>query len=92
MALILTATLSGVALSAGLDGKEIEMRCEGWRRTGGAFTLGPVKWEQCNNEAIVMLKVRQEKEEDLPACLDCWNECKQNKIEILGAEPLISAA
>lgn len=67
------------------------MRCEGWRRTGGAFTFGPVKWEQCAKEAIVMLKVRQEKEEELHSCLDCWNECKENNIEILGVEPLNNA-
>jgi len=65
------------------------MRCEGWRRTGGAFTLGQVEWKQCEKEAIVMLKVKQGKEETLPACLECWNECKEKKIEILGAEPLI---
>lgn len=88
MALTITATLSGVALSAGLDGKDSSMRCEGWKRTGGAFTFGPVSWKQCENQAVVMLKVRQEKEEELPACLECWHECKENKIEILAVEPL----
>lgn len=64
------------------------MRCEGWRRYGGAFTLGPVKWEQCKEDAIVMLKVKQEKTEELPACLHCWNEGKEKGITILSAEPI----
>jgi hypothetical protein len=64
------------------------MRCEGWRRHGGAFTLGPVKWVQCDNEASVMLKVKQEKMEYLPSCIECWNEAKERGIQILSADPL----
>jgi hypothetical protein len=33
-------------------------RCEGWRRYGGAFTLGPVHWEQCEAQGIVRLKFK----------------------------------
>jgi hypothetical protein len=65
------------------------MRCEGWRRTGGAFTFGPVKWEQCTEDAIVNLVVTQkDKQETLPACKTCWQECIDNKIEINEAKPI----
>ena len=64
------------------------VRCEGWRRNGGAFTLGPVTWEQCKNDAIVMLKVKQGKIEELPACAECWEEGRENKIEILEVKPI----
>lgn len=64
------------------------MRCEGWRRKGGAFTLGPVKWSQCENEAVVMLRVKQETEQGLPACMDCWKEAIERGIEILDSRPL----
>ena len=70
-------------LNAGLGA-----RCEGWRRYGGAFTLGPVEWRQCENDAIVLLKVRQEKIEELPACAECWKEVLENKIEILESKPI----
>ena len=64
------------------------MRCEGWRRTGGAFTLGKPVWSQCENDAIVMLEVEQEKTEKMPSCLECWNEAKEKGIKVLSAEPL----
>lgn len=66
------------------------MQCEGWRRTGGAFTFGPVKWEQCKNNAIVMITVTQDgKTETLPACVECWNECINTKIKISEVKPLV---
>ncbi len=67
------------------------MRCEGWRRYGGAFSFGPAKWEQCESDAIVNLTVRQadSEEEVQPACKACWIEAVGNAgIEILKAEPL----
>lgn len=67
------------------------VRCEGWRRYGGAFTFGPVRWEQCKNDAVVNLKVRQEGEvQEMPGCMECWNEAIENsgKIEILEAKPI----
>jgi len=68
-------------------------RCEGWRRHGGAFTLGPVKWEQCPSEATVMLTVKQQGEtQTMPACNTCWQECIENKIEIVSAEPITTNA
>jgi len=70
----------------------MSIQCEGWRRYGGAFTLGPVKWEQCKADAIVMLTVEQEKIEDLPTCLECWNEGKTSGLKIISAEPLVAGA
>lgn len=65
-------------------------RCEGFRRYGGAFTLGPVKWEQCKNDATVMLKLAQDNEpaKDFPACNECWQEALENKITILKSSPI----
>ena len=74
--------------------KKVVPRCEGYRRTGGMMTLGPVVWRQCPNDAIVMLKIKQvgEKATSMPACMDCWNESKEPrwKIKILSAEPISS--
>lgn len=67
----------------------ILMRCEGWRKHGGAFALGPIEWLQCENEAIVRLTVTQEgKTEDLPACNVCWHETIENEIPISTVVPL----
>jgi hypothetical protein len=66
-------------------------RCEGYRRYGGVFTFGPVRWEQCNENATVMLTVVQDgKKETLPACPTCWNECIENKMKIIAATPIVS--
>lgn len=71
------------------------VRCEGWTRHGGAFSFGPVTWSQCENDAIVMLTVRQKnltthqvEEVTQPACLGCWKTAKEYGIEVLKAEPL----
>jgi len=80
------------------------MRCEGWVRHGGAFTLGPVTWKQCENTATVQLTVRQrhgaqghnsgetgENEQSYPVCADCWNVAIAHKsISITEAKPLPS--
>lgn len=63
------------------------MRCEGMRRRGNAFTLGPVRWRQCENDAVVILKVRQEVIAEFPACLVCWNEAVERQMEIHSACP-----
>lgn len=66
------------------------MKCEGYRRYGGAFTLGPVKWEQCTNEATVNITFVQDgKEHTLPGCLECWQECIENKLDIKSVNPII---
>lgn len=62
------------------------MRCEGWRRYGGAFTLGPVKWVRCEEDAIVVLEVQQGEVQKIPSCVKCWNEAKENGIKILSAD------
>ena len=70
--------------------EEEKTRCEGWRRRGGAFTLGPVTWAQCDNDAVVMITAKQKGEDvkTFPACMECWNEALQFKIEILEVVPL----
>ena len=64
------------------------MRCEGWTRKGGAFTWGTPIWSQCENDAIIMLEVEQEKIEKQPACIDCWKKGIKKGIKILSVEPL----
>jgi len=64
------------------------MRCEGWTRKGGMFTLGLPVWSQCENEAVVMLEVRQEETEKQPACIDCWKRGIKEGIKILSVEPI----
>jgi hypothetical protein len=68
-----------------------KVRCEGWRRYGGAFTLGPVTWEQCKETATVMLTCKQflEPTKTLPACHHCWREASATTgIQILKVEPI----
>ncbi len=68
-----------------------KIRCEGWTRRGGVFTLGGLpKWSQCENDAVVMLTVEQEEIEEQPACMDCWNTGIENEIKILSAVPIQS--
>ncbi len=65
-------------------------RCEGWRRYGGAFTLGPTTWEQCPNEAVVILEVAQRGvTAKLPSCLVCWKEAISLEIEIRSVELIV---
>jgi hypothetical protein len=65
------------------------MKCEGYRRRGGTFTLGPVVWEQCKGNAIVMLQTVGN-DKPLPACNICWQECVDSKIEIISVKPIIT--
>lgn len=70
--------------------KKAKNRCEGWRRFGGAFTLGPVRWEQCKETGTVMLKTNQGGAvTTLPACPKCWAEAVENKI-VIEATPITS--
>lgn len=65
------------------------MRCEGWRRYGGMMTFGPVEWKQCENEGVVMIKFERDgKEQTLPACMECWQECIDTKVHILEVIPI----
>ncbi len=69
------------------------MKCEGYRRSGGVFTFGPVKWVQCENTATVKIKFKQRDEpiDTLPACNDCWQECIKGKnVNILSVTPITS--
>ena len=54
---------------------EMNKQCDGWRRYGGAFSLGPIIWKQCPNEAIVELEIVQDnKKSKMAACNSCWEE------------------
>lgn len=69
------------------------MRCEGYRRSGDAFNLGPVRWEQCGNDAAVSLTVLLKPEQDgtehnFPVCQECWQEAIQNEIPIHQVKPI----
>lgn len=55
-----------------------KLKCEGWRREGGAFTLGRPIWTQCKNDPIVMLKVKGN-DKYMPSCSDCWQETIDDK-------------
>ena len=76
------------------EDKKQKTQCEGWRRTGGVFTLGLPKWEQCKKDAIVLLTVKNQDEihfREFPACMICWKEAKERpkEIEIKEAIPLV---
>ena len=67
------------------------MQCEGWRRTGGALSFGPVKWIQCENKATIMLQFKQGDEDitALGACPVYWKECiEHDDITIINASPI----
>jgi hypothetical protein len=65
------------------------IRCEGYRRRGGAFTFGPVVWKQCGNDAEVELIIVQDKKKSaVPSCVFCWNEAISNdKVQVKSAKP-----
>ena len=66
-----------------------QKQCEGFRRHGGAFTMGPVKWEQCTEKATVLLTVKQAGDtKTFPACNTCWNEAIERRIVIEQSSPL----
>lgn len=57
-------------------------RCEGYIRHGGAFSLGPIRWEQCKRRAIVNLEFREKGKRHLkmlPACAGCWRRVREAK-------------
>lgn len=70
--------------------KTIQLRCQGWRRHGGAFSHGPVQWEQCSNPAIVLLTVEQDGQitKDSPACAVCWEEGRSLGIKEIEVKPI----
>ena len=65
------------------------MRCKGYKRYGSFMAFGPRKWEQCEADGVVMLKVDQNgKKESLPACTNCWNDVKKDGITIFSVDPI----
>lgn len=61
------------------------IRCEGYHRSGGAFSFGPPEWRQCKNRAEFSITVSQSGEEStLPACKACLEESLNNEnLEVL---------
>jgi hypothetical protein len=50
-----------------------------------------VEWKQCEGEALVMITVKQDGEEaTFPACMFCWQEAIDTKIEIKEVRPITS--
>jgi hypothetical protein len=69
---------------------ELLKQCQGFRRYGGAFTLGPVRWEQCKEAPIVLITLisgTTGKPTTMPACNTCWLECINQKVELIKVEP-----
>lgn len=65
------------------------MICEGFRRYGGAFTLGTPYWEQCKEEATVLITFSNNAGTHvLPGCAKCWAECIENKLNIVSVIPI----
>lgn len=66
------------------------MKCEGWVRHGGAFTFGPVKWDQCKNEATVKIHFQYDGDIDtLPGCIECWRRCiDAEDIKVISVWPI----
>ena len=65
-------------------------QCEGFRRYRGAFSLGPVQWQQCSEIATVILTLKQDgQKQELPACAECWEEaCRTPSIKVISAKPI----
>lgn len=68
------------------------MRCEGWRRIGGAFGMGLPVWSQCENEASVEITATQDGQtKTFPACQVCCEEAVEHGIEIVSVRPILAA-
>ena len=70
------------------------MRCKGFVRHGGIFTLGMAEWKQCEANATVMIKFKQNDEEinTLPSCNECWQRIiNSDFIKIISTEPMKEA-
>ena len=65
-------------------------KCEGYRRHGGAFTLGPVTWTQCKENGIVLLTFKgiEGEVQTLPACNQCWNEFLESGGKVIKVKPI----
>ena len=64
-------------------------QCEGWMRTGGAFTLGRPTWSQCEEEARVRITAEQDGQvKTYPACQQCWEQAIATGIKIMSVVPI----
>ena len=77
--------------------RSTNMRCEGWTKHGGAFSLGRPEWRQCKNDAVIILSGTQSKcngtnkreRFSMPACMDCWIKAQTtNHMKIKNAIPI----
>ena len=70
-----------------------KFRCDGWIRTGGAFTLGGrPKWVHCEKDAEVMLTFIQEgKKQSMPACGECVERAREYGLTIIDSRPLAAS-
>ena len=65
------------------------MNCAGQRRYGGIMTLGPVRWEACEDTPTVLLTIEGQNESQ-PACPTCWQECLDtDDINVLNSVPIL---
>ena len=53
--------------------------CEGSRRYGGALSLGPAKWVNCDKPAAVVVEVETvggtlDTRRKVNSCIECWRE------------------
>lgn len=65
-------------------------RCEGYKRTGGAFTFGTPVWRRCESEATVMVTAEQDGTvSSFPVCHSCWSEAVERGITIVEATPIL---
>lgn len=75
-------------------------QCQGMTRHGGVFTLGRPWWEQCKNEAVVLLKIKQKPggwghditEGTFPACQACADKAEKEGIQVLKRIPIEHSA
>ncbi|KKK76129.1 hypothetical protein LCGC14_2866780 [marine sediment metagenome] len=62
------------------------IRCEGQTKIGAFQMGGYAGWRQCENDAVIILKVRQDKGKitDQPSCDVCWKRAKKyTNVEIV---------
>ena len=72
---------------------ETIIRCEGQTKIGAFQMGGYAGWRQCENDAVVILKVRQDKGKitDQPSCSKCWERGKKfSNVEIVETVEVLS--
>lgn len=45
--------------------------------------MGPVKWEQCKEQAEFLIRVKQDgSTKEFPCCKTCWREAEDMKLDV----------